>query len=106
MKRAAASGPRVAADPNVYGYLRGLLGACVLAAATLPIAIVANALRVAGTGFLAHVAGAAAADGFFHAFAGWPVFMTAAVMLFLVQRLLRLAGSSGPKAAVVGQVAL
>jgi exosortase len=92
----------------VYGYFTedSLVWRVVLAAATLPIAIVANALRVAGTGFLAHVAGAAAADGFFHAFAGWLVFMTAVVMLFLVQRLLRLAGSSATKAPVVGQVAL
>ncbi len=92
----------------VYGYFTedSLVWRVVLAAATLPIAIVANALRVAGTGFLAHVAGAGAADGFFHAFAGWLVFMTAVVMLFLVQRLLRLAGSGAPTAPVVGEVAL
>jgi exosortase len=92
----------------VYGYFTedSFMWRAVLAAATLPIAIVANALRVAGTGFLAHVAGAAAADGFFHTFAGWLVFMAAVVMLFLVQRLLRLAGSSPQTAPVAGEVAL
>jgi exosortase len=92
----------------VYGYFTedSVIWRAALAAATLPIAIVANALRVAGTGFLAHMAGAAAADGFLHTFAGWLVFMAAVVMLFLVQRLLRLAGSSAPTASVVGGVAL
>lgn len=92
----------------VYGYFTedSVIWRVVLAAATLPIAVLANALRVAGTGFLAHVAGAAAADGFFHTFAGWLVFMTAVVMLFLVQRLLRLAGPSTPTPSVVGGVAL
>lgn len=59
----------------------------LLVVATIPIAIVANALRVAGTGVLAHLAGPGAAEGFFHTFAGWLVFMAAAVMLFLIQRL-------------------
>jgi exosortase len=92
----------------VYGYFTEdtFMWRAALAAATLPIAIVANALRVAGTGFLAHVAGAAAADGFFHTFAGWLVFMAAVVMLFLVQRLLRLAASSPQTAPVAGEVAL
>jgi exosortase len=92
----------------VYGYFTedSLIWRVVLAAATFPIAVVANALRVAGTGFLAHVAGAPAADGFFHTFAGWLVFMAAVIMLFLVQRLLRLAGSDAPTASPVGGVAL
>jgi exosortase len=92
----------------VYGYFTedSLVWRVVLAGATLPIAIVANALRVAGTGFLAHAAGAAAADGFFHTFAGWLVFMAAVVMLFLVQRLLRLTGASAPAAPVIREVAL
>jgi exosortase len=76
----------------------------VLAAATVPIAIVANAFRVAGTGVLAHVAGPAAADGFFHVFAGWLVFMTAVVLLFLLQRLLRVADVHAPQPQIVGEV--
>jgi exosortase len=56
-----------------------------LAAATVPIAIVANGLRVAGTGFAAHVFSPAAAQGFFHTFSGWLVFVASFAMLILVQ---------------------
>jgi exosortase len=92
----------------VYGYFTedSVIWRVILAAATLPIAVIANALRVAGTGFLAHVAGAAAADGFFHTFAGWLVFMAAVIMLFLVQRLLRLTGSDAATPSPVGGVVL
>ena len=92
----------------VYGYFTEdrLIWRTALAAATFPIAIVANALRVAGTGILAHMAGAAAADGFFHTFAGWLVFMAAVVMLFLLQRLLWLARPSVLPASMVGEAAL
>lgn len=63
----------------------------LIAVATIPIAIVANGLRVAGTGVLAHYYGREAADGFFHTFSGWLVFIVAFVMLFVVtQALLRL----------------
>ena len=74
----------------VFGYFTetSWVRRLVLALATIPIAIVANAFRVAGTGVLAHVAGPETADGFFHTFAGWLVFMAATVMLVLVQRLL------------------
>jgi exosortase len=48
---------------------------------SIPIAIAANAFRVAGTGFLAHFIGPAAAQGFYHSFAGWIVFAVAFVLL-------------------------
>jgi exosortase len=48
---------------------------------SIPIAIAANAFRVAGTGFLAHFIGAEAAQGFYHSFAGWMVFAVAFVLL-------------------------
>ncbi len=84
----------------VYGYFTEDRNSrrVILALATIPIAIAANAIRVAGTGVLAHVAGPSVADGFFHTFAGWLVFMVALAMLFLLQHLLRLA-DSGPSAA-------
>lgn len=56
-----------------------------LAVATVPIAIVANGLRVAGTGFAAHVFSPAAAQGFFHTFSGWLVFVVSFAMLILLQ---------------------
>ena len=48
---------------------------------TVPIAIIANALRVGGTGYLAHHYGEAVARGFFHSFSGWLVFVFAFVVL-------------------------
>jgi exosortase len=48
---------------------------------TIPIAIIANALRVGGTGYLAHHYGEEVARGFFHSFSGWLVFVFALVVL-------------------------
>jgi len=57
--------------------------------ATIPIAIVANGLRVAGTGVAAHYYGEEAATGFFHTFSGWLVFAVAFGMLFVLLQLLQ-----------------
>ena len=48
---------------------------------TIPIAIIANAFRVGGTGVLATYFGEKAAQGFFHTFSGWLVFVFAFVVL-------------------------
>lgn len=74
----------------VYGYFTEsrIWARTVLALATIPIAIVANGLRVAGTGVAAHHYGAQAAEGFFHSFSGWLIFVVAFVLLFAAQRLL------------------
>jgi exosortase len=70
-----------------------------LALSTIPIAVAANGLRVAGTGVAAHYYGRAGAEGFFHEFSGWLVFVVAFIMLFVVQRLLlRLAPPADAKA--------
>ncbi len=58
-----------------------------LAVSSVPIAIFANGSRVAGTGIAAHFIGPAAAEGFFHTFSGWLVFVVAGVLLLLVYRL-------------------
>ncbi|HYN08739.1 MAG TPA: exosortase A [Vicinamibacterales bacterium] len=74
----------------VYGYFvdpRGGVRAAI-ALSTIPIAILANGGRVAGTGVAAHYYGVAAAQGFFHTFSGWLVFAVAFVMLFAVAHLL------------------
>ena len=63
-------------------------GRVLLAVATIPIAIAANAARVAGTGFAAEWIGPAAAEGFFHTFSGWLMFVLAFAALVGVQRLL------------------
>jgi exosortase len=60
----------------------------VLALVTVPIAIAANAARVAGTGVAAYWIGPEAAQGFFHTFSGWIVFVIAFALLLAVQRAL------------------
>jgi exosortase len=54
----------------------------ILVMAAVPIAILTNALRVSGTGVLAHYYGTRVADGFFHTFSGWAIYIAAAVLLF------------------------
>jgi exosortase len=61
-----------------FGFWRAL----VLVAAAVPIAILTNAARVSGTGVLAHYYGTKVADGFFHTFSGWVIYIAAAALLF------------------------
>jgi exosortase len=65
----------------------------LLVTSAVPIALVANACRIWGTGVLAHLYGSKVAEGFYHAFAGWSVFVVAFVLLmlegFVVSRLCR-----------------
>ncbi len=56
----------------------------LLVLSTFPIAIIANAARVTGTGILAHYYGDKVAQGFFHGFSGWILFVVAFVCLFVV----------------------
>lgn len=67
---------------------QGLPMRILLAVLTVPVAIAANAARVAGTGFTANWIGPEAAEGFFHTFSGWLVFVAAFALLLGVQRLL------------------
>lgn len=50
---------------------------------TIPIAIFTNALRIGATGILANHYGSGVAEGFFHGFSGWIIFMFAFALLFL-----------------------
>jgi exosortase len=51
--------------------------------ATIPIAVAANGIRVAGTGIAAHYYGPEAAQGFFHTFSGWIIFVAAFIMMII-----------------------
>ena len=74
----------------VYGYFMhpSAWVRTALALATIPVAIVANGFRVAGTGIAAHYYGPEAAEGFFHTFSGWLVFLAAFAMLFVMHRVI------------------
>jgi exosortase/archaeosortase family protein len=74
-----------------FTFWRSLL----LVVAAIPIAILTNALRVSGTGVLAHSYGTRVADGFFHSFSGWVIYITAALMLFATGWMLDRAGRWG-----------
>ncbi len=76
---------------------------CVLA--TIPLGVFINALRIGLTGVLTDIFGMKAAQGFFHGFSGWVLFIFAIFMLFLISRLLKViaakaTGSKGPAAPI------
>jgi exosortase len=58
------------------------LRAVLIVLAAVPIAIITNAARVSGTGILARYYGTEVADGFFHEFSGWVIYVVAFLLLF------------------------
>lgn len=83
-----------------------ILRAVLIVLAAVPIAIVTNAARVSGTGVLARYYGTEVADGFFHEFSGWVIYVVAFLLLFAFGWLLdrfnptRRGGRGGGAAAV------
>jgi exosortase len=69
-----------------FGWLRDywFWRSVIIVVSAVPIAILTNAFRVSGTGVLAHYYGTAIADGFFHSFSGWVIYIAAFIMLFVV----------------------
>ena len=63
-----------------YGFWRST----ILVLSAVPIAILTNATRVSGTGILSHYYGTGVADGFFHTFSGWAIYIVAFLLLFAV----------------------
>jgi exosortase len=76
-----SNGPR-----GKFGCLRsfGFWRAVIIVGSAVPIAILTNASRVSGTGILSHYYGTGVADGFFHSFSGWAIYIVAFLLLFLV----------------------
>ena len=68
-----------------------------LAVCMVPIAIVANGLRILGTGVLTFNFGPRYAEGFFHAFSGWLIFVIALAMMVLLHRLISPPGRNKPQ---------
>jgi len=67
-----------------FGWLKSywFWRAVIIVTSAIPIAILTNAFRVSGTGVLAHYYGTAVADGFFHSFSGWAIYIVAFILLF------------------------
>src|SRR5579863_8945454 len=61
----------------------------VLALLMIPIAIVSNAIRIMGAGLLTYHFGPEMAEGFFHEFSGWVIFVAALILMFGCHWLLR-----------------
>jgi exosortase len=92
----ACSGIRSLISLLTLGIVFGYIGdgrnwvRTLIALSAIPVAVIANGARVAGTGIAAHYYGQAAAEGFFHEFSGWLVFIAAFAMMLLFHRLLLL----------------
>ncbi len=74
----------------IYGYLmdkRPWVRA-VLAISAVPIAVAANGFRIFGTGLLVQYWDPDKAQGFFHAFSGWLIFVVSLMMLFALHRII------------------
>jgi len=73
-----------------YGYFleKSVLRRGILALASIPIAIAANAMRILGTGLCVQYWDPDKALGFFHEFSGWVMFIVSLCCLFLVHRVL------------------
>lgn len=74
----------------IYGYLleESYVLRAVLAAAAIPIAVLANGLRIMGTGITGLYWDPDKAQGFFHEFSGWVIFILSLISLFILHRLL------------------
>ncbi len=74
----------------IYGYLmdRRIWVRVLLACSAVPIAVVANSLRIVGTGLLVQYWDPAKAEGFFHSFSGWLIFVVSLIMLFALHRVI------------------
>jgi exosortase len=75
----------------IYGYLmeRKVAVRVLLALASIPIAVAANSLRIVGTGLLVQYWDPEKAEGFFHEFSGWLIFMVSLVMIYFLHRIIR-----------------
>ena len=75
----------------IYGYLMEprIWKRVVLALSAIPIAVLANGLRIVGTGLLGEYWDYEKAQGFFHTFSGWLIFVLSLLMLFSLHGLMR-----------------
>ena len=76
----------------MYGYFmeKSTARRWVLALASLPIAVAANAVRIVGTGVCVQYWSPEKALGFFHEFSGWLIFVVSMMCLFLLHKLMSL----------------
>jgi exosortase len=76
----------------IYGYLSDKRSwvRWALAVASVPIAVIANSVRIIGTGLLVQYWSADKAEGYFHASWGWIIFVVSLVLLYGTHAAIRL----------------
>jgi exosortase len=84
----------------IYGYLmeKRIWVRIVLAISAVPIAVAANSFRIFGTGMLVQYWDPDKAEGFFHTFEGWLIFVVALILLLAVHKLISLLWKIRPEA--------
>jgi len=85
----------------IYGYLmdKRTWVRVVLAISAVPIAVAANGFRIFGTGLLVQYWDPEKAQGFFHLFSGWLIFVVSLIMLFGLHHLINAIWKKEPSAA-------
>ncbi len=75
----------------IYGFFleTSVVRRWILAFLSIPIAVLANALRILGTGLCVQYWDPDKAVGFFHEFSGWLMFLVSLAILYLVHALLQ-----------------
>lgn len=85
----------------IYGYFleRNRWRRVLLALASIPIAVAANVARIFGTGLCVQYWNPDKAEGFFHEFSGWLMFLVSLSCLYLVHKAIRSVGGHTKGAA-------
>ena len=85
----------------IYGYFleRTTWRRVVLALSSVPIAVAANVARIFGTGLCVQYWDPDKAQGFFHEFSGWLMFLVSLACLYLVHLAMRLVTREGRRPA-------
>ncbi len=75
----------------IYGYFLepSVLRRLLLCVAAVPVAVAANGLRVMGTGLLGYYWNPDKAEGFFHSFSGWIIFVLSLGLLLVFHGAMR-----------------
>jgi exosortase len=73
----------------IYGHLmeKRLWVRCLLALASVPVAVVANSVRIIGTGLIAQYWDPSKAEGYYHESWGWIVFVISLLLLYALHSL-------------------
>jgi exosortase len=83
----------------IYGYLMDNRQwvRVLLTLSAIPVAVVANSFRIVGTGLLVQYWDPEKAEGFFHSFSGWLIFVVSMIMLFTLHGVINRIWKNAPE---------